>query len=272
VPGRYDVIAMTSVRLPVMATPARVSVSAAWAIREVEIAPSAPVSLTLAPAPGRILSGMLRIDPRTAPGVSPVDRIGISLVPQDLAPSLVSTLPGQIVDSVTPNGVFTVTGVPPGRYVLRVSTLSTAPPRYAKVVTIDGRDVTDTPIDITSDISGIEILVGERPGTIAGHLIPADGIAPIQSAMVFSDQEQHWRRDSSRVQIAALSTAGRFSIRNLPAGGYHVAIVDAPAAEAWSVADLTRLKSSAVAVTVSDGERTEAKPPLFSSDTSFDRT
>jgi protocatechuate 3,4-dioxygenase beta subunit len=161
------------------------------------------------------------------------------------------TPPGRVVD-----GQFTTPSTWPGRYLVRADG---APSGWTfEKATWQGRDISQTPVDLAQDVSEVVLTFTDRPATIAGTVQAARGGADDAArVLIFPADRNGWvdyGRQSHRVNSAAV-TAGRFELPQPPAGDYLlIAIPDDQAAGWQNPAFLARLAGIADRITVA-GDR-----------------
>ena len=119
-----------------------------------------------------------------------------------------------------PDGGFTTPYISPGRYTIRIS----GPAGWTvKSVTYQGRDVSETPIDVRSDLHGVVVNFTDRPGAIEGAVQTAAGkLATDADVLLFSVDASHWfdYGDSSRRVRVTAAPDGRYSVPMPRAGEY----------------------------------------------------
>ena len=95
-----------------------------------------------------------------------------------------------------------------------------------------------------------------RTQEIAGVLQDASGRpAPDYTIVVFSSDDRFWTTGSRRVRSARPGTDGRYVLRDLPAGTYHLAAVtDVSPAELADPAVLRELVAAAIPIALTAGE------------------
>ena len=154
------------------------------------------------------------------------------------------------------DGRFEMPSTWPGRYLVHVS----PPPGWTvRSVMHQGREISESPIDLTSDLDDVVITFTDRPAKIEGVVHDADGL-PGRRAVVllFPVDPAAWTdygRASRRVRSAMPSIDGRFAFDAPPAGAYHViAIADAEAAEWSNPETLSRLATRAERVEATEGQ------------------
>ena len=138
---------------------------------------------------------------------------------------------------VLPNGVLRLQQPPPGWFL--------------KAVLLDGRDVTDTPIDFSGfEGKPIEVVITQRMASIAGSVVDAAN-RPVTdyAVVVFPEDPAQWTAHNRFILAARPDQDGRYTIRGLAAGGYFIrAVRNLLPGEERSPATLNRLRDGATAV------------------------
>ena len=137
-----------------------------------------------------------------------------------------------------------------------------------KAVSLNGRDITDTPIEFkgTEALAGLEVVLSNATTEVTGRVVNEDGKpAADYAVVVFPDDPEKWKTlvlpaqpgPASRVvKVGRPDQRGQFRIAGLPAGRYLAAAVPSIEDGAWNVIDvLTRLRPLATSVTLADGDR-----------------
>jgi len=172
---------------------------------------------------------------------------------------------------VTPTnatGEFTVTGLVPGRFVIGNAPFfgaSAASVTWGlESVVVDGKDVTDLPVEITSDTlpKDVSLVLGDRWQALSGRLTDAAGAGVSDyTVMMFPVNDAYWLTGSRRIVTSQPGTDGRFSLGGpgpalLPAGEYYLAAVtDVSKDEQYDPAFLQSIVGAAIKVTLQPGER-----------------
>jgi hypothetical protein len=154
------------------------------------------------------------------------------------------------------NGQFTTAGLWPGRYVVRVN-----PPAgwTVKEVRYQDRDLSETAVDLTRDLTDVVIAFTDRAASLAGTVQAERDLRPEDVAvLLFPTDSTGWvdyGPDSRRITSARVTAAGSFSFASPPDGDYYlVAIAEVQADEWQNPATLRRLAALAEQIRVSSGE------------------
>jgi hypothetical protein len=149
-------------------------------------------------------------------------------------------------------------GVSVGQHLLRVNGGGGVRGWNLKTVTVDGRDVTDTPIDIRSGqrISNIVLTMTDKVNEINGSVTDAQGTPVTEyTVLAFSTNTAVWRAQSRQIATARPDQTGMFKIRNLPAGEYYVVTVDPSEQGEWfEPAYLDQHRGGASRVSLGEGD------------------
>ncbi len=200
-------------------------------------------------APGGSISGTIAF-PATKSPVPDLTQIRIA------APALDADVQGQGNARVDKNGRFVLAALAAGPHLIRPQ----GPLRgwSLKSVTVDGRDVTDAPIELRSgqQIANVAVTFTDTQTEIDGT-VANDHDTPITdyTVLAFSTNSDYWRPLSRHIMTARPDQTGKFKIRGLPAGEYYVVPVDPSEQGEWfDPAYLDAHRSGASKVTLGDGE------------------
>ena len=106
-----------------------------------------------------------------------------------------------------------------GRGFLRAAAVSDD--WHMKRVTREDTDVTDTPLDFSTDIDGLVIELTQKVTTISGGVSDdRNGAVLDATVIVFADDPERWGSHSRFVESSRLDQQGRFTMRGLPPGKY----------------------------------------------------
>jgi hypothetical protein len=153
-----------------------------------------------------------------------------------------------------PDWTFEVTGVSGTGVIQGPSAISGW---YLKAVMLDGKDVTDTPVDFERgpEIGGFEVVMTQKRAEMSGDVSDAAGPVSDFVAVVFPQHRQQWTPQSRYIAIGRPDQKGEFQVRGLPAGAYLVSAVEyLEPGEERDPEVLRRLAEGATPVTLADGE------------------
>ena len=161
------------------------------------------------------------------------------------------------------NGVVTMAGYLPGRYRVRVSN---SPAGWMfKSAMLNGVDVSETPFDLTRDVTDLVLTFTDRWSGISGTVQGA-GPSVDATVLVFTTDTQAWNgagANPRRMKSALASATGAFGFGSLPPGDYYVtAIREADAADWREPTSLEALARDAALVSIVEGEHRTITVPL----------
>jgi len=229
--------------------------TALWLALPVSVAGTDINNLLLTLRTGLKVSGRIEFD--GAAERPPAERINtISVSVESADGKQRAAIPAARVD---PNGQFTVQGLLPGKYLLRVAN---APGGWTfKGASNSGVDIADTPFEVEDrDITGVTLTFFDRPSELRGTVrssrgTPDDGAAVV----VFPADTRSWMNygvNPRRMRMARTSKTGAFTFGALPAGDYFaIAISDEVAGEWQDPQFLDLLSRSAQRVTLGEGQK-----------------
>ena len=122
----------------------------------------------------------------------------------------------------------------------------------------DGRDITDTPVDLRSggDLTGVQITLTDRVTSVSGMLTDAGG-SPLTDGtiIVFPADARRWFEGSRFVKATRPDQQGRYQIKGLPPGDYMAVALDYTEDGAWNEPEyLESLRPRAANVTLNFAE------------------
>jgi hypothetical protein len=203
--------------------------------------------LSIVVTPGASISGRVAFSPNP----SPPDPMDLRIA----APSL-EQQGGGLLARPDKEGAFTIEAVPPGRHLIRPSGV---PPGWMlRSVTVAGRDVTDTPIDVRSGqvVSNVTVAFIDKVSELNGT-ITTDRGEPVTdyTVLAFTTDRSLWRPQSRHILTARPDQTGRFRMRGLPPGEYYVVVVDpAEQGEWFQPAYLDEHRAGASRVSLGEGD------------------
>ena len=154
------------------------------------------------------------------------------------------------------DGHFTLQGVPSGAHLIRSA--GNARGYTLKSVTIGGREMTDTPIEVRAGetVSNIAMVFTDQVTEINGTVSTESGTpVPDFTVLAFATDPSLWRPQSRQIMTARPDQTGKYKIRGLPPGPYYLATVDPSEQGEWfEPAYLDEHRNGATRVTLSDGD------------------
>ena len=125
-----------------------------------------------------------------------------------------------------------------------------------KSATLNGVDVSETPLELSRDVTDLAITFTDRWTGLSG-VVQGTGAAGA-TVVVFPADAQTWSQPGStprRFKSARADAQGRFGISSLPPGEYFAAAIpDEDAAEWRDPKNLDALARAATRVSIGDGE------------------
>lgn len=214
-----------------------------WAERSLAIAGETTTQAHLILRQGSSIAGRVRFDRAEASvqGTASLHRIGV----RDIVRS------GPVRD-----GAFTVAGVPPGRYRLRLS--AEGDDRWwISTADNNGEDLlaSGLQLDIDETSARLNLTLSRATAALGGFLLGSDDAPAVDFwiALVPVDR-RFWYRDSPMLARTRPATDGRYSFADLPAGAYVVAVFEDTGALEWlQPTFLESLVSTGIRVTLRDG-------------------
>jgi hypothetical protein len=204
-------------------------------------------------AKGGMLSGTVAFESTQTPVPGDLTQVRVgapSTDPSDMGPN-----PNARVDK---NGAFTLDGVSAGSHLIRPNGGNALRGWALKSVTVGGREITDTPIDVKSNqrIDGVTLTFTDRLTEIDGSVTDDQNVPVTEfTVLAFSTDASLWRAQSRQIMTARPDQTGMFKIRGLPAGEYYLATVDPSEQGEWfEPAYLDQHRQGATHVTLADGD------------------
>lgn len=247
VPGRYTITAQSNNRL-------------SWARTEVVVTGDDVSGVTLALQPAFRVSGQIVFKGSRLPVPDNVAAVSVRLMAaNDLGQS--SAGGTRMGNPLIPAGVtqadgrFEISGVLPDLYRLS-ATSAGAPGWWLRSAVANGRDLLDTMVDVTGDITDAVLTFSDQRASLSGQLVTGGGppAAPY-FIVVFPADRSLWLPKARRILSTRADTSGRWVIKELPPGAYLMAaLTDLAPEELADATFLEQLVPNALRVTVSDGE------------------
>ncbi|MEP6918618.1 MAG: carboxypeptidase regulatory-like domain-containing protein, partial [Acidobacteriota bacterium] len=245
-PGPYTV---TSALMP-WPRGAAAATQVLWASTELFVEGHDVTDLTLVPHAAVTIAGRVTFE-----GTTPPPKLAGLQVP---LPALVRP-GGRAVSQpslrLEADGQFAIAGIIPGVYRLRTiaqGQIASLGGWWLKSVTVSGREILDTPLDLPDGADDAVVTFSDRATELRGRL--TDSGRPAASGhvvVVCSANPSSWFFNSRRIAAIAPDAEGRYTIRNLPAGDYFVAVSnDLEPGEWYDPAVLEQLVKGASRITL----------------------
>ena len=217
-----------------------------WAMAEVAVTGANIEGLTLALQPGHVFTGTVTTDAAAAPASWKGTMVTVH-------PATAAVASRQF--PVGDDGRFTITGIEPHNYEVRVTLPAALAGSGWALGSIrhQGRDLRDAPLTFTDgSIEGAEVLLTQSVTALTGTLTLESGAAATEYFIVaFPDDRALWHPASPRVRIMRPAADGAFSTRDLPPGTYRIAaLVDVEDDEPRRREFLESIYDAALRVTV----------------------
>jgi hypothetical protein len=258
-PGRYTVFAQTVAHPPPMTIvngqpiqprppqPVLTDAQKKWGKVQVTVAGEPTIDVSVSLQPARTISGIVVFDMVKPPDLSR-SRLSVSLSPAPAPQQVFFSQPPQAL--VGPDGRFTLTGVVPGRYILRAG-------GQTKSSMVTGQDTLDFPLEFTGehDVTDAVLTVTDQTSEISGTLTDSAGKPAVDYMIVaVASDSRYWTPGSRRVAIARPSPDGRYVFRSLPPGVYHVAaVIDPEPGAQYDPEFLRAVARASWSVTITEG-------------------
>jgi len=199
---------------------------------------------------GATLTGTVVFNPGQSPAPD-ATQVRITAPSTDL--SAFGPQPNARVDK---DGRFTLSGVAAGAHLVRSN--GNLRGWTLKSVTVAGRDVTDTPIEVRSgqSLSNVTIVFTDKINEISGTITTTTGAPmPDYTVLAFPTDQSLWRPQARQIATTRPDQTGKYRLRGLPPGEYYVTTVDpAEQGEWFEPAYLDEHRAGASRLTLGDGD------------------
>jgi Carboxypeptidase regulatory-like domain len=177
--------------------------------------------LRLAPQPGAVVHGRLRLEGKG--GVGGFDPSQIFLVLRmadgdDDALGMMGDGFSNLVH-VGGDGSFEWKSVPPGNYYVQLVGEESNAGWFLKSVVAGGRDADQSGIGVNGGALALDVVLSANGGAVEGVAVDRKG-TPIANAVVVAVPEAQLRGRVDRYQKTASDQSGRFSLHGIPPGDY----------------------------------------------------
>jgi hypothetical protein len=230
-----------------------------WATQTITVASSDVNDLAITLRPGFRISGRSEFaGTRAQPAGDVVRRMYATFDPADARPLVGSTISRGQFDE---RGRLSSYQLPPGRYYVRINN---APPGWTlKSATANGRDISNVPVSLDADVTGLLITFTDRPSTLSGQVHNATGaVDPSATVLLFPADSSAWTDYGGfpgRLRAIRVDRNGQYRTDGLPAGDYlAVAIAEESSANWQDPRVLKALSRLATPITLGDGDSRSA--------------
>jgi hypothetical protein len=156
--------------------------------------------------------------------------------------------------TVSEDGTFTLGGVT-GRVLLRAALGGNW---VLKSITAGGEDITDVPLDMRGGraVTGVQIVLTDKISEIAGAVTDGRG-QPSRDYVVVALPEQMPEGTAAvrHMRTARPDQEGRYRVRGLPPGRYHVAVIESlEQGEEWDPELQQRVRDGGRAIMLTEGQ------------------
>jgi hypothetical protein len=200
---------------------------------------------------GAIARGMVTTDDNTAPPFRPQL---VSLFARPIEPDAMPMGGGD--SRVNDDWSFELSGLS-DRRMLMVS-LAESPDWGLKSITLNGTDVTDTPLEFVPGqlVEGLHIVLTRKRTELSGNILDANSRPDTDATVIaFAQDSKKWTPASRFIRTARTNQDGRYNLRGLPPEDYFVvAIRDIESGEWQDPEILDSLRDLATRVTFNEGE------------------
>jgi hypothetical protein len=225
----------------------------AWWIAEPVTVGNQDVSIAATWRDALSLSGRIVFDGVNAP---PASRL--AQMPIVVEASAQGQIAGLTPARVQPDLTFTTSRVPAGRYLLRIGS---APTGWAlRSVMYDGRDISDTAVDLKGAANDIVMTFTDRITSLAGNVRTMQGTAAADtSVLLFPADPAGWQDfglNPRRFKTARVDDSGSYKFADIPPGDYLVVAISEEDTAVWRTpARLTALSRLATRIHVNEGDK-----------------
>jgi protocatechuate 3,4-dioxygenase beta subunit len=214
------------------------------------------VTMTL--RPGARVSGRAEFDGTSArPTDAAWRNIAVLLEAADgQSPQPAGGFPISMPGRFSTEGQFATPSTRPGRYLLRISSV---PAGWTfKSAMSRGRDVSETPFDLSADLDDVIVTFTDRPAKVSGVVSAPNGQPDADALVLFFPTDPAAWRDYGRTSLRARAVgtdSGRFTIAAPPAGEYYIVAIPDSQADDWQdPVFLARLAPSADRIRIDEGQ------------------
>ena len=205
--------------------------------------------------PGAVLSGNLVFDGISRPSARTLQQARVLIERANTG------LPGSepsVIATVDDVGQVTASGLPAGFYFVRVTD---SPVGWMfKGAMLNGRDLSEYPLEVRNDLAGISIEFTDRWTGLRGIVTTPSGQTDSAAlVLLFSTDSSHWRAytpGARRMRSTRVTASGEFSFSSVPVGDYYLTAIPDEDGSDWQDPDVLDVLSRAAArITINDGDQ-----------------
>jgi hypothetical protein len=226
-----------------------------WAVQTITVGATDINDLAVSVRAGFRISGRTEFaGDAVQPPPDALRRMSATFDPADARP-LVSTIIGR--GQFDENGRLSSYQLPPGRYYVRINN---PPPGWTlKSAVVDGRDVSNVPLTLDRDATGLVVAFTDRPSSLSGQVRTASGDPdPAATVLLFPADPGAWTDYGDfprRLRAIRADRRGQYRTVGLPAGDYLVVAIAEESSANWQDPGVLKvLARLATAIALADGE------------------
>ena len=247
-PGNYTILATVD-GAPVPMT----------ARQTLQIAASNVEGLRLAPQPGAMVRGRLRLESRSGVSGFDPDKIFLALQAMDGQRDPTFTVGESFFSNIThvaADGSFQWTDVPAGSYYVQMAGENGAGEGwYLKAATASGRDVNDSGMSVNGGVVVMDVVASANGAVVEGTIADHKG-GPVANAVVVAVPEVRMRGRTDRYRKTVSDQSGHFNLRGLRPGEYTLLAWESVDGEAYYNPEFLKVyEGRGSGIRVSEGER-----------------
>jgi protocatechuate 3,4-dioxygenase beta subunit len=253
-PGNYTILAnVEGAPVPMMAR------------QSVQVGPSSVEDVRLAPQPGAIVHGHLRMELKNGGRIDPAQTfLALKSVDGDDQAIVFSGVSPSNITNVARDGSFEWKDIAPGDYYVRfgtnegladVSNPGGVEDWFVKSVASGGRDLSDSAISINGGSLALDVVVSNNGGFAEGVAVDSKG-NPVSNAVVVAVPEARLRGRIDRYRKTVCDQTGHFTLRGLRPGDYTLFAWESVDGESYYSPDFVKnYESQGSALHLGEGER-----------------
>lgn len=213
--------------------------------------PLTQVSLSL--QPGKKISGLVVFEMKQPPDLTRA-RMTVSVTAAPSPQNIYSNGPPAQAH-VEPDGRFTLSGVMPGRYMLRTG----GGGGLLRSATSGGQDTLDFALEVPvdRDVTNLLLTMTDAATELSGILTDTAGKpAPDYMIIAASAESRYWLPGSRRIVLARPGPDGRYAFRALPPGQYFIAaVIDPEQGIQFDPEFLKEVAGATISITIAEGAK-----------------